>query len=354
MFLFYFKNKLSFLLSRMLNKQKIKQQFLDAGLKESSSGAYSNGLVTIVNKLAGSDLDVLEKPTKSWLKISEFKDKFSHLKGTTRRNYLSAAIAWLKLKDEVSSPLFTDLSELRDELNGGYEKRIKSGVKSAQESSLWVEPEVLRDVFAEKILPLLERLNLDDSKRKPIGNWASYDQKDLEKIRDLVILAIYLHAFYDDEARFGVQRNIISTLRYLPITARIKKVKFPDDKANYFVSRPASGYLFLQNHKTDSTRGVSTVELPGFLSAMLRKWAIFRQVESGGDLFEGMTKHNITNILQKYMGKYTGHKISSQMLRKIHISDRFKEENEEREELAHNMGHSTNMQSSVYTKRSEK
>lgn len=335
-----------------MSKQKIKQQFKDAGLKESSSTAYSNGLVTIVNKLAGSDLDVLEKPTESWLRVPEFKDKFSHLKGTTRRNYLSAAIAWLKLRDEVPSKLFDDLSALRDELNGGYEKRIKTGVKTAQESSLWVEPEVVKEIFEEKVLPLLQRLNLDDSKKKPVGNWASYDQKDLEKIRDHVILAFYLHCFYDEKARFGVQRNIISTLRYLPITARVKKIKYPDAKGNYFVSRPASGVLFLQDHKTDATRGVRTVEMPDFLSSMLRKWAIFRQVESGGDLFEGLTKHNITNILQKYMGKYSGSRISSQMLRKIHVSGRFEDNREEeKEELADAMGHSVDMQSTVYSKK---
>ena len=338
----------------MLNKQDIKQRFLDGGLKESSSLAYANGLCTIINKLKGGETEHLEKPTASWFSPHHFKEEFSFLKPTTQRNYISSVIGWMKLNNEVPSTLFTELSAMRDALNGSYKRRIESGEKTPHEDSLWVPIQVLSDVFEEKVLPMLKRLNLDGSKRKPVGNYSSYDKKDLEKIRDHIILAVYLYPFYDLETNFGVQRNIACTYKFFPVTGRAKKINYPDDNSNYFVSKPGSGYLYMQAYKTVNTHGKEEIPLPNFLSSMLRKWAIFRDVKSGELLFEGLTKHSITQILQKLMGRYTGKNISSQMLRKIYLTHRFEKDQKNREETAKSMGHSVETQGAIYVKSSKK
>lgn len=332
----------------MLSKNKVNQLFLDSGLKKSSANSYSNALSTIINKLAEGDFSVLKDKTEKWFKEDVFNKKFKHLKATTKRNYISSIVGWMKINKDVHNDLFKSLSTERDDLNSIYTRIIEKGEKTDYEKAQWVPASELSDIFENKILPVLKRYNLDSSNRKPL-KMSEFEDKDINTIQDFVVTAFYLYPFFDPESNFGVLRNDLSGLIYYPYKG--SKAKIPDDKINnFFMSTPSSGKLLMRDFKTFSSHGETTLVLPKFIAAMLRKWAIFLGLKINDIVFPNLTKVDITHILQKKLLKYSNKKISVQMLRKIYISFRFKDNQEAREEVANSMMHNVETQNEFYTK----
>lgn len=333
----------------MLNKNKIKERFLDGGLKKSSSQSYANTISTVINKLADGNFSVLEDKTDKWFSEEEFNKKFSHLKPTTKRNYISGIVGWMKLNKDVDSDLFKTLSSERDDLNSVYERIVKKGDKTEYEKSQWVDAHELSDIFENKILPVLKRYNLDSSNRKPF-NVEEFEDKDISNIQDFVITGFYLYGFFDPESNFGILRNDLADLIYLPLKSVKTKIS-DDENKNYFVTYPKSGKLVLRDYKTFKYHGETVINLPKFIFDLLKKWALFLGLKSGDVLFPDLTKMNITTVLQKMLFKFSGKRISVQMLRKIYISSRFSENKKDRDEVSNSMMHSTETQSSIYTKK---
>ena len=332
----------------MYTPQKIKQEFIDSGLKPSSANSYGNSLSVISRKMSEDGLDVLKTPTVKWFSEEKFDKAFRNLKGTSKRNYLSAVVSWMKIHGEEDTPLFQVLGRERDELNGAYNRLIEKGVKTPYEESLWVEAEELGDLFEHKVLPFLRRMKFDATKRRPL-EVDEYDKGEHIKLRDNIILAVYLYPFYDPESNFGVLRNDIVNIKYRPL--RGKNIKLPDEEENYFISKPNDGYFIMRDYKTYRSHGELRIDLPKFISSILRKWAVFMDIKDGGVLFPDLKKHNVTQILQRMLNKLTHKAISTQMLRKIYISWRFGKSKDDRDETANSMMHSIETQSNNYTKK---
>lgn len=323
-------------------KKNIISKFEEGGLKSSSAKNYSAALICIVNKLHDSNLEVLKKSTQSWFNKKEFDEKFKHLKQNTIRNYISAVVSWMKIKKETDTKLFNELSKDRDEYNHYYERIIEKGEKTDYEKAMWVDPNEIAAVYNEKVFPFLKRLGFD-SPRKPIPNVSQYDNSEMKKIRDYVILSIYLYPFSNKESTFGVIRNDVANL-YLSNGKNLEKDK------NYFIVN--KGYfLRMSDYKTQSSHGILNISLPPILGTILKKWCIFSEKEVGERIFLGIDKHHVTDILQKNLKTLIGKGIGVQMLRKIYVSWRFGKEITEEKEVADSMMHTLSTQQNVYAKK---
>lgn len=324
-------------------KKNIISKLEEGGLKSSSAKNYSAALVCIVNKLCDSDLNILKKPTDKWFNKKEFDSKFNHLKQNTIRNYISAVVSWMKVKKETDTKLFKELSNDRDEYNHYYERIIKGGEKTDYEKAMWVDPENIANVYKEKVFPFLDRLGFT-SVRKNMSNSNNFDNSEMKKIRDYVILSVYLYPFYDKESNFGVIRNDVANL-YLSNGKNIEEGK------NYFIIGRGGYSLRMSDYKTQSAHGTITIPIPSPLGLILKKWCQFSNKEIGEKVFLGIDKHHVTEILQRNLKTLLGKGVGVQMLRKIYVSWRFGKKIEEEKEVAESMMHTLNTQQNVYAKK---
>ena len=324
------------------SKKMLYERLIESGLKPSSAKNYSVALMRISKKMC-DDGDCFNKATEKWFSLKKFESEFGHLKKTTTRNYLSAIVAWMKVRKEEKTTLYKTLSSERDEYNHYYERIIKSGEKTEYEKAMWVDPEELKKGF-EKVLEFLKRINFD-SIRKPLSNYDNYDTGEIKKIRNNVILSVYLYPFYDKESNFGVIRNDIATL-YVANTP-----KAVEEGKNYLVFGKGGAYMRMVDYKTQSTHGSVDIKLPSLLGVILKRWCQFSHKENGEKVFINVDKHHITEILQKGLEKLIGKGIGVQMLRKIYVSWRFGKEVNDEKEVADSMMHTLSTQQNVYVKK---
>jgi hypothetical protein len=330
-------------MSNNITKKYIVEKFEEEGLKPSSAKIYMVALVSIVKKM-GDGIDILHKPTAEWFDVEKFNKAFDHLKKTSKRNYISSVVAWMKVKKEEKTKLYSTLSNSRDEYNQYYERMIKTGEKTDYEKAMWVEPDALRNAFANAVYPFLQRMNFD-SIRKPLPKYLDYDPGEIKKIRNNVILAIYLYPFYDKESNFGVIRNDVATLHLATSPKNITPGK------NSLVFGKGGAYLKMVDYKTHASHGDIEIKLPPTLSIILKRWCQFSQKENGEKVFMNLDKHHITEILQKGIERLVGKGVGVQMLRKIYVSWRFGKEIDEEKEVADSMMHTLSTQQNVYSKK---
>lgn len=325
-----------------ISKKVVYERLIESGLKPSSAKNYSVALISISKRMCDND-DCLNKATGKWFSLKKFQEEFKHLKKTTSRNYLSSVVAWMKVRKEEDTDLYKSLSKERDEYNHYYERIIKTGEKTDYEKAMWVEPEELKRGF-EKVLEFLKRINFD-SIRKPLSNYDNYDSGEIKKIRNHVILAVYLYPFYDKDSNFGVIRNDIATLYVAYTPKEVEKGK------NYLVFGKGGAYIKMVDYKTQNTHGEIEIKLPTLLGVILKRWCQFSHKASGEKVFINVDKHHVTEILQKGLEKLIGKGIGVQMLRKIYVSWRFGKEINDSKEVADSMMHTLSTQQNVYAKK---
>lgn len=318
---------------------------LEKKYKPSTVRTYANTLRLIFNRL---DYKMTKDPIAKDFPIHKFLEQNKKMKASTQRNYISALIALLKGRGETDDKFYNALSEQRDFLNGIYLTNAKAG-KNEQEEYNWIPAEQIKAVYEAQIEKFLNFFGLFSAKFKKSN--LSDDQK--EEIREKVILAVYYIPFQVLETGDGVFRNSIVTLKYF------KGKTLPSDKNNYFyIENPKKAFIVLRDHKTSNSKGTSTVLLNPKLARLLSNYCTLFGLKNGDDLFPGMNKHHLTNLLMKFSRKhFNGKALGSSMLRKILLSTKFgdsKKEIEElkkkQEELADKMQHSASIASEIYTK----
>ena len=331
-------------------KEELKQKFLEFGLKESSSKSYSNIIFTIIKKLNVNPVKLKEK-VESWFIVEDFNESFKNLKKTTIRNYISSVIALMKVNNEVDSDLYKKLSIDVEEFNSFYQRMSTSGNLSEIEKKLWVDSNVLENMYNQHIKPMIAGYPLYAfSKKQKKITFIDVQPQTLKQTYEYVIVSIYLYPFVDPNKTIGVLRNDVGTLHFYKQGRKKDISKFLELDKNYYVQGQYESRFILNVYKTDKTHGQAIIILPEELHIILKAWSIFMQLKDSEIVFESISKTDITSILQKYTKKYTGKNLGSQMLRKIFLTSTFKDEKEDSLRLANSMGHSTSIQQDIYVK----
>ena len=242
-------------------------------------------------------------------------------KPTTQKNaYNSISV----VMDALGKPeLSARYGELRDEAHSKYEAQAKSHKKSPAQEKNWVS-------MAE-IDSLLQTLS-DEAKK--IYKRENVSNKDFMTLQQRLLLKIY---------REFPLRNDVAHMRI--ITPH--KYKTADKKENYLVGTPAKGYaIHLNSYKTDGTFGAKVIQLTPELNGDVRKWLKFNTT---GFLFvnalrEPISANGITKLFTRLFQQRLGKNVSTSMIRHIYLSDKYKDDLEEKTEDSYNMGHSLAMQ----------
>ncbi len=280
-----------------------------------------------VRRLFGADsYDFLKSPAK-------VEDKIKDLHFTTRRNILNAIIVFLLAidKDNKMEKLISEYSEVRDQLNQKYIDDNKSGVISEKQKVNFAKMDEIDD--------MVERLRLEVNALKKKDRMT---QNDISRLRAYVIFSMLKRL---------PTRNDMSGMKLINQTM-YKKLTQEEKEANNFLVDQKTKMKFVYNvYKTSKKYGENVIEVPDDLKPILRMYIKTMGIKNGDVMF-AMTRNAISQLLTKQSQRLIGKKISSTMMRKIYLSDKYSEVNDEKEKDAKIMGHDVKTANLVYTKKS--
>ncbi len=124
------------------------------------------------------------------------------------------------------------------------------------------------------------------------------------------------------------------------------------EEGNWLVMEKNKMFMSLNEYKTQKTYKEITFPVPKDLEKLLR--AYIRKFGMGvllkSSTGKPLTRNQLSQLLLKFSQKYIGKKVSTTMLRKIVLSHKFSEVNEEKKKMANIMAHSTDIADKVYVK----
>jgi hypothetical protein len=128
-----------------------------------------------------------------------------------------------------------------------------------------------------------------------------------------------------------------------------------DDKNNYLVRGKGGMFLVLNDYKTNKVYGRKKIELEKGTRMKLNSFIKIMGKKDGDILFtsntgKALSRNSISQLLMKWSNHYLNKSISTQMIRKIVVSEEFGEMKKKQEKMADIMAHSIETQNAVYIK----
>tara|TARA_R110001632_G_scaffold134276_2_gene249874 strand:- start:261 stop:1007 length:747 start_codon:yes stop_codon:yes gene_type:complete len=233
--------------------------------------------------------------------------------------------------DKKQDTLLKKYQDKRDELNQQYEDEQTSGKISEKQSKNFVP---LKDVV--------------DMINKMGNDLKGFKKKELTA-KDKMLLQIYI--IFQIHVRLPMRNDLaemesITKRAYNKLNLENKKAK------NYLVVEKNKMFMVLNKFKTSSKYEELRFDVPKDLEKLLRSYL---KINGLGVLFKSSTgkalsRNQISQLLIKYSKRYIGKSISTTILRKIVLSDKFGELKKEQEKMASITGHSVATMNSVYVK----
>ena len=296
-------------------------------LKEISIKQYEQQLKKLKTLFEADNYDFLSKPV-------EVEKKLEGLHYTSVRNTYNAIIVLLLAlnKDKEYDTLLKKYTELRDTLNTKYEEEQKSGVISEKQKGNFASMDELNTLLSKlknEVLPLKKKNTLN--------------QKDISTIRSWILFNMLIRI---------PTRNDASNMLY--ITQRdYKKLSDKDKEEHNYLVNERNNMKFIYNvYKTSKKYGENIVPVPAELKPMLRTYLKIMDYKTGDNIFP-LSRNAMSQLLSKTSKRLINKSISSTMIRKIYLSDKYGDMKEEMEKDAKIMGHSKETAQAVYTKTAE-
>jgi hypothetical protein len=260
-------------------------------------------------------------------------EKIQKYKMATQRGFIIAIVSVLKDVKTMKS-MYEKYSKLLEYYN--HEMK-NNNTKSETQKDNWITQEEVEEVYNKlyaEVYPIL------CSKKKSIT------ALDWSKITDLLILSLFV---------LQPPRRILDYM----IMYIVKKLpKQMDPEINYLSL--ATNTFYFNNYKTSGTYKTQEVVVSDRLQEILdcyikihplkitAKIGIPILCNYNGEPFK--VSSQITKILNKIFMRYTGKKISINLLRNIFLTNKFKPQMDELDTTAYNMGTSPDMVKNVYVK----
>jgi hypothetical protein len=272
--------------------------------------------------------------------ITYLKDKSNSVK---RKNLSSILIALSPEKknspSEDNDELYKKYKSLLNNENNNYLDKIRNNNKSSKDLKNWVEWEEIINIRNK----LLKQVRAREIK---------FNISGVKKLNDFFLVQDYLIASL--YTLLPPRRLEYADVEIINKKDFDKLSQSEKDNNNYLVNVNKSKKFFHygKNAVKSDTYDNTIVEIPRELNSLLNFWintnkSKFLLVNNKGNkLTKNALSKKITEIF-----KETGKKISVVMLRKIFLSNKFGEVNEERKEIAKMMNHDVNTASTFYIKK---
>lgn len=295
-------------------------------LKDISIKQYIKSLNKLKDLFESDNYEFLKEP-------NEVMEKLSNLHFTTIRNTLNAVIVYLMAVDGDKDIIKT-YTEKRDELNKQYVEEQEKGIISDKQSKNFATKEELNKMIEEM-----------ETQLKPIRKKEELSKKEKALLQVYTIFNIYMKM---------PMRNDIAGMIALKQGAFNKLPKEERDSNNYLVINKNNLYFILNNYKTKGTYNELKIDVE---DKGLKKILFYFLKRNGeGVLFKSqvgtpLTSNALTQLLTKISKRYMGKSVSTTMLRKIYLSDKYSDVKDEMKKDSVMMGHSLDEALTVYVKK---
>lgn len=312
-------------------------------VKDSSLKIYINNL-TSVNKLMNNGevedgYDWLKDMNKVIKKLEEKQLNF-----TTVRNYLNAIILYLfvitdSFDDEKKGSLDSLIKEYeaeRDKLNLQYEELNASGSWTSNQEQNMLTKEDLNNVITQ----IANEIKSQKLKQTLVTN---VKQKGLLQ----TYLLLTIHSSLPIRNELG-NCLVMKKREYNKVTETDKNSK------NFLVIEKSKMYFSFNNYKTSKTYQERYIDIPPHLKKIIRFYLRFFPGEQyllckwdGSPI----GSNNVSQLLTKQFKKRIGKSVSTTLLRKLYLSDKYLPVKEQLQTDNHNMGHSAGTALKYYVKK---
>lgn len=311
--------------------EKIKK--IKPNIKDSTIKQYLLSLKKISRELFDC-----EKPSMNYFKdfysIKEYLEKYKSI--ASRKNMVTSILVSVKAYSEMFSEDTIKLySEYHKHLSKKQEEEYLDNAKTQRETDNWISR---NDIY--------EKIKLLNSETKN-----SKTRRDLDKFQQYLVINLY---------------TLLPPLRNDYVM--VKVINDPDFENNEEKINTSYNYinlktknLLLCTYKTDKFYGIKKVEIPEELFQIIIDWE-----NKKADFYKDKLTHNFLllnttnctpmkhNTLTKYLNKiFYPKKVSSTLLRKIYLSEKYPVDITYREQLkdSYVMGHSIGTQKMIYSKK---
>jgi hypothetical protein len=299
-------------------------------IKPNSLKAYLISIKKIHNALEDGEfknLDFLKKVEK----VREFLGK---LKLSTQKNYLAAIIVALDATNnkDKHKDLLADYKKILDETHNKYVEDYENGEKSETQKKNWATMKELK-----KVMNALFR----DIQDRELLKKEELNKKQMLLLQKWVIANLFLN-----------EDNPPTRLDYAPMEIISKsdfdKLDEEEQKENnYLVIASRNNKTFSFNeYKTSGKYGQNNVKVGKKLNSVINIWLKYNKTDSLllNTKLEPLSANGLGKEIKKIF-QPLGKNISVNMLRHIFLSEKYPNQNTEKEEDAKKMGHSVNQQS---------
>ncbi len=277
-----------------------------------------------------------------WLKdFEKVKKKLNgeDLQYTSIRNYMNSAMIYLHCYDEHD--LIKIYTDYRDELNHKYEESNASGTWSDKQGKNVATMDELKKLIQE----IGEEIKFRKLKEKGIlGQINTYDRS---LIQLYMILSVHIILPMRNDL---AMMKVIKKQQYNGLTDEQKKLN------NYLVVERSNMFFVLNDYKTSRVYKEKIIVLPQELRRLMRFYlqllptTDYLLTKNDGD---PLSKNGLSQLLIKATKKRLNKSISTCMLRKIYLSEKYSGIKDEMEKDSHNMCHSVGTALNVYVKKVE-
>jgi len=285
-------------------------------ITDSSKKLYTSNLIRLNDGKEITNFKFLESPEN----IAEMVSKS---KPNTQRNYYIAICS-------IMSELKKD-SKKYQKLYDIYYKILMDLNVSLKDQTKMTDTETENWITQDEITHLLNKskLVLDEIKNKRKISPEIYD-----RLLDLVILGLY--------TLMPPRRNIDYILMKI----------IPEDNTEFNYLDLKNKQFILNNYKTAGTYKTQKIDINPELFEIIKKYVSLRPDKSNTSFlvkYDG-TPFTESNQMSKRLNDIFGKKISSSMLRKMYLTDKYSDTIEEMKKDAEAMGTSTSVMTTNYIK----
>jgi hypothetical protein len=272
-------------------------------------------------------------------KTDDVMSKISANHYTSQRNTLNAVIILLMAlnHDEKYNDLIEEYQKIRDKLNDKYLEDQSSGKISEKQKNNFVELSEIENML-----------------NKMAGEIKDQGLKKKETLNSKEKELLMVYTIYSFLKRYPL-RNDLSGMKYITKTAYNKLSEDEKKAGNFMVNEKNKMTAILNEYKTSKKYGEKKIQIDKDIEKILRMYIRKTDKKLGDVLFvsstgNALSRNALSQLLIKTSKKYLGKSISTTMMRKIVVSDKFGDMAKEQKELADVMGHDVATQNLVYNK----
>jgi len=290
-----------------------------------------NQLSKLKSLFNAKNYDFILEPEDVYKKLDE-----SVKSDLTKKNYITPIMVLLRTQGDKYKDLIETYNKKIKQIIADYGKSNDSGIISEKQ-----KPNFISYAELEKYI---KKIKKDITPLKK-ATFITSSERDL----------FHVYMMLEFLIRYPL-RNDLSGMKLLTKT-EFNKLK--EKTENYLVKEKNKMIVYLYEYKTNKNYGEVKFEIDKSMKTIFNMYIKRLNLKNGDYLLQqvrdkdkSLSRNKLSQMLINNSQKYIGKNISTTMIRKIVVSEKFSKYKDEQELLAHIMTHSPDTQNKIYVKKS--